>query len=160
MNEKFKAIVEKGIDALIRYNPEVPNGGFKITLRYIDCFNDILSKGMTHRDFLGKILGIKVDIPDVLKSLSATKDNEVPLMQIVTPLNFGVYQIQFAEGTAGEEKGFIMESAVSVIDEFLPDSSNIMNGFSKARNVIHEGFIKMTEPLHKDMGIYTEADNV
>jgi uncharacterized protein (TIGR04255 family) len=154
--DEFKIVVKAGVEGLISTGKEVLNGGFKISLRYIDLFDKKYTGDMTHREFMSNVLGIDVTLPQILSKFCASGDSLIPRMQVVTPLDFGIYQIQFAEAEVGGSKGFLMESVVSINEEYAPDVDNIMTGFSKARDVIHEGFVDMTKSLHESMGIIKE----
>ncbi|MCX4218725.1 TIGR04255 family protein [Pseudomonas sp. MCal1] len=153
--EQFRPVVQIGLAALILSKPKMV-GGFSLTLRYIDAFKGDLIDGMTHRGFLESALGIKVNVPDALKKLSVDGSTVVPMLHLVTPLDFGTLQIQFAEGEISGERVFLMENVVTVSEPSAGDVEILLKGFDAARDVVHQSFVEMTAPIHHKMRLLRE----
>lgn len=151
--EQFRPVVQIGLQALINAAP-VATEGFSLSLRYIDAFKHELTDGLPHREFMEQALGVKVTVPDILQELSIDGSTVVPMLHLVTPLDFGTLHIQFAEGEIAGERVYMMENVVTITDPFRGASvDQLLDGFDAARGVVHKSFVGMTGPLHQKMNI-------
>jgi len=149
--DEFKEVVSSGIECLINSKPTKDSGGYNLSLKYLDLFDDKYKGGMTNREFMSEVLGFKFDVPDVLSEFSDPGNIIIPRSQVVIPLDFGVYQMTLAEAEVNNIKGLLLENNVQINADFDDDLEQIMDGFIKARDVIHKTFIEITKPIHEYM---------
>ncbi|MNG25422.1 hypothetical protein D3C84_1102730 [compost metagenome] len=87
-----------------------------------------------------------------MQELSVDGSTVVPMLQLVTPLDFGTLQIQFAEGEIAGERVYMMENVVTIREAYRgTDVDELLAGFDAARSVVHRSFVEMTGPLHQKM---------
>lgn len=152
--EEFSGVVRTGVTALLNSKPCMLKSGFKVTLRYVNAFGESLIGTQDLRHFMSEHLGIKVTLPEVLGESPANADSSIPVMQIQTPLTFGVFKISLGEGSVNNHQALIMENAVEIHDEVGPDVENIISELTRARDVIHARFVELTKSLHSSMGMF------
>ncbi|ENK7138859.1 TIGR04255 family protein [Enterobacter roggenkampii] len=151
--DDFKEVVRTGLRALLESKPCMLNSGFKVTLRYVNAFGESLVGNQDLRSFMSEHLGINVNLPDVMSTPPANGESSIPVIQIQTPLNFGVFKISLGEGTVNNHQALVMENAVEVNQEVAHDVDEILNELTRARDVIHSRFVELTKSLHSSMGL-------
>lgn len=148
--DDFRPIVEHGVRILLE-TQKSKVGGYSLVLRYIDAFRRDLTGDMNHMQFLRNVLGFGVDLPAVLLTHAEERQIEIPAMQITIPLGFGSLQLQMTQGEVEGDRAFILENVVIINGLIEPSVEAIMESFSKARDVIHDVFVKMSAPLKDKM---------
>lgn len=151
--DEFKEVVRIGVTALMASKPCMLNSGFKVTLRYVNAFGESLVGTQDLRSFMSQQLGINVNLPEVLSTSPANGDSSIPMIQIQTPLEFGVFKISLGEGTVNNHQALVMENVVEVNQEVAHDVVEILDELTRARDVIHSRFVELTKSLHSTMGL-------
>lgn len=151
--DEFKEVVRTGLTALLESKPCMLNSGFNVTLRYINAFGESLVGTQDLRSFMREHLGINVNLPEVLSAPPANGESSIPVIQIQTPLEFGIFKISLGEGTVNNHQALVMENAVDVHQEVGHDVDEILKELTRARDVIHSRFVELTKSLHSSMGL-------
>lgn len=147
--DDFEPLVRHGVTAML--SMEFSGGRpttFSPSLRYVDAFNADLTQGMSLHEFLDKVMGMGIKLPDAIRSRSTARGTEVPMVHVVVPLGFGRLNLQFMDGMVNGRRAYILDMAVHFEGFARDDVSGIMEAFSGARDVIHEVFVGLTKPIH------------
>lgn len=148
--EEFKPVVKDGVRVLLE-TQKIQVAGYSLILRYIDAFREEFTGEMSHSQFLRDVLGFKIEVPEILLDHAQGRAVEMPIAQFLIPLEFGTLQLQLARGEVEGSPAFVMENVVQINGLVEPTVEAIMESFSKARNVIHDVFIKLSAPLADKM---------
>ncbi|EHA16581.1 TIGR04255 family protein [Halomonas sp. HAL1] len=151
--DEFSPLVKSGLEDFLSLS--LPGGSpeeYKLKLRYVNAFDEELTKGKSHKDFLSEALNVSLNVPDVFIKESAGSV-ELPLLDIVIPLEFGKLKLRLAEGMVNSTKAFILDMAVVFNITYSGDVEEIMDAFSRGRESVHKIFVSMTKILHEEMGL-------
>lgn len=151
--DEFSPLVEAGLKDF--FSLSLPGGnpdGYRLKLRYINAFGEELTQGRSHKEFLCDVLGVAINLPESVLD-QASREFELPFLDIVLPLDFGKMRLRFGEGLTNDEKTFILDLTVNYSSEYTRDVEAVMNAYSEGRNSIHNVFVNMTKNLHKEMGL-------
>lgn len=146
----FKHVVEVGVKILLDARKGA-DGGYSLSLRYIDAFRSDLSGDLSHLQFLTDVFGFKIQMPECLTKHSVEGKVGLQTMQITIPLSFGNLHLQMAEGEMENASGYILENVVVIDDIVAGNVEDIMKSFSEARSVIHDVFLNLTAPIKEKM---------
>jgi uncharacterized protein (TIGR04255 family) len=153
--KEFRPTVEQGFGALlatrIENERELPFSG--LSLRYMNAFSDELLKEMSPAAFISEILGLKITLPE---AVSALIDEGA---EIGTNANFNIpirgrtkqLSLRIGDGRVNNEPAAIFDITVSETDPTPSDLTEIMNRLQESRNIIHQCFVKLSEPLYDVM---------
>jgi len=151
---EFSPIVSEGIMALLKTRDdaekEFPFTG--VSLRYIDAFSDDLLAGMTADRFINEVLGFSVSLPPAISGLLPPNQAATSFIQLRVPTRAGLLTaINIGEGTVNGSHAVIMDTTVSATTEVRPRIDVVMEALNSARAVIHDMFVSITQPIHKQM---------
>jgi uncharacterized protein (TIGR04255 family) len=148
--DEFAPLVLSGIDALLKARDETErNIPFtSVSLRYIDAFGPNLTEGRDINAFISDVLGISINLPTGLSKLVLPGQKAKPLLQLSLPLtnNRNMY-IGLGMGMVNNETTIVMDTTVATSGEVLADTNTAMETLHAAREVIHELFLELTEPI-------------
>jgi len=149
--DNFAPVVKNGIDALLKSRDTIEQQqpfNF-ISLRYIDAFGPIFTRGLDARSFLEDVLNISIILPVCLNTIVADSKKIKPHLQLFLPLTNGMnMQIVIGEGEINNEVSVIMDTTVSTISgEVSPDSQIVMETLNAAHTFIHNMFLRLTAPI-------------
>lgn len=147
--DDFEPLVRHGVEAML--SMEFSGGRpktFSPSLRYVDAFSADLTRGMSLHEFLDKVMGLSIKLPDAIRPRSPSRETEVPMVNVIVPLEFGRLILQFMDGMVNGRRAYILDMAVHFENFDRTDVSGLMDAFSNARDVIHEVFVGLTKPIH------------
>jgi uncharacterized protein (TIGR04255 family) len=151
----FSPIVRVGIDILFaahkRANVPLPSIQVAV-VRYIDAFSDALTGGRSVRAFLRDVMKIDLVLPEELLSKAADIDRIEQIIQLAMPTSAGRLQMAFGEGRNGNERAIMWDASISTERAFGPGIDAVMQSLTAQRQIIHDLFKILTNPLHNAMG--------
>lgn len=150
----FVGTVGDTLDALIASLPTYPQPPQRFTqllMRYVDLFDEQLTGGRTHSEFLNDVLGINVVLPRVMTEQARPEADISASLQVAMPVDGGTANFVFAQGIVAGRSGFILDSTVTVDQEIALERPLVVENFTRAHDILNSIFIGMTEPIHKKM---------
>jgi len=151
---EFAPSVRTGIDTLFQayQRAGMPAPNFNtVVVRYIDAFRENLTGGRSVQAFLREIMGINIDLPTAITSKAADPAEIQPLLKLIVPTALGPLEITAAEGHHGNDKAIMLDMSVLVQHEFAAGAQEVMAALTDARQLIHDTFRGLTQPLHMAM---------
>ena len=146
--EDFEPLVRTGVESLgVIVMPGGRPARFSPTLRYIDAFKLPLTDGMSLQDFMNRVMGFDLSVPETLRSVGS-KQTQMPVVQVVKFLDFGRMNLQFADGNVNGERALLLDMSVVFDEKVDNDVRALMRAFGQAREEIHEVFVALTKPIH------------
>jgi uncharacterized protein (TIGR04255 family) len=151
---EFSPIVRTGIDTLLeahqRAGLSAPRFNTAV-VRYIDAFRENLTGGRSVQLFLQEIMGINLTLPKAITSKATDPAAIQPMLKLTVPTALGLFEIAAAEGHHGNDKAILLDMSVLVQREFAIGAEEIMAALTDARQLIHDTFRGLTQPLHSAM---------
>jgi uncharacterized protein (TIGR04255 family) len=152
--KEFRPVVEKGVEILLQSRADTERDASFIagSLRYIDAFGATLTKGLATADFVDKVLGIGLSLPQALTKRILPGEQYKPFLQLQLPVLQGMVMIiGIGEGIANKEKSIIMDTTVTTASPIAATKEAVMGAMDRAHVAIHDIFIEMTKPIHDVM---------
>jgi uncharacterized protein (TIGR04255 family) len=149
----FLPYVESGLRALLKSRLDSEKDKFfsEINLRYIDLFGVELAQGRSVASFISEVLGISVTLPDAVRRLSRSDGVSNLNLLFALPISCGTLTMNVADGKAGNRSGTVLITGISSKGERSANLDVIMKWLDEAHGIIHDVFVKMTEPIHNLM---------
>ena len=98
-----------------------------VSLRYIDAFKSELTSGRDISDFIREILGLNVELPQVISKQIEAGKSVKPALQFVVPLSNGmVMTLGVQEGIVSNEPATIMDITIANGTEVPADADKLM----------------------------------
>ncbi|WMJ01195.1 TIGR04255 family protein [Pseudomonas chlororaphis subsp. aurantiaca] len=147
---EFSNIVRCGVESLLKENgSEVKE--YQLRMRYLDAFKKDLVGDLGFTEFLDNIFNIKVSLPSAMTDIGLVDKASIPHIQISLPVKLGSVRVKLAKGKVDAESAFIMETVISFAESYEPNTDSIMEAFSEGRELVHNMFMSISEPLHHKM---------
>lgn len=150
----FSPEAERGIDALLKArDPNDRDLRFsRISLRYIDAFNQELTKGRDEVGFIKDVLGISIELPANIVNLVEPGGSPKFGMQVALPVGNGMtMSLNLSEGTVNNVPSIIMDTTVSRDTDLSGDVKETMAVLHAAHQIVHKAFLELTKPIHEIM---------
>lgn len=147
---EFVPVIEQGVQTLLdsRIESEKDQPFSYIGLRYIDAFDDSLTGGRPVGEFIGEILGLKVQLPEVLAKYTSAGSQPKPALQLHIPMDGGmVMNVSVGEGTVSGRLVVIMDTTVATTTPVPAGIHPVMDTLATAHEVIHDVFFGLTEKI-------------
>ncbi|CAK0770267.1 TIGR04255 family protein [Gammaproteobacteria bacterium] len=151
---EFSPIVSQGVEALLKTRDETEQAlpFASISLRYIDAFDADFLLGRPIGAFMAEVLGFTVGLPPAVSGLLPAGQSATPFIQMSIPMRNGLLMnISIGEGIIKGSQAVIMDTTVVVTAEVQPNIDTVMGSMNSARSVIHDMFVKITQPIHEKM---------
>jgi uncharacterized protein (TIGR04255 family) len=151
--EEFLPHVESGLRALLkcRNDSERDQSFNEVNLRYIDLFGAELTQGRSVVAFMSEVLGISITLPGALQSLNQSSEISNLNLVFVLPIPRGTLTMTVADGKAGNRSGVVLITGVASKNAWPANPDAIMKWLADAHGIIHDIFMKMTQPIHSLM---------
>ena len=151
--KNFSPIVKEGVKILLecRLENEKDLPFNVLNLRYIDAFTHSLTQDCKTIEFVSKILGFGIKIPDAILNHAADTDGIIPFIQLTVPTSYGLIHVVIAEGRVNNEPSIICDTTISRTDITDPSLENVMKTFDSIHDLMREIFLGLTEPIHNLM---------
>lgn len=146
----FLPHINAGFEALINSRSEVehPTPFYSVSLRYIDAFTESLRQGMSTVQFLEKILGFTIVLPQGVMKHVHPENNYTPALQFTIPMrNDLMMKIAIGEGSAAYSSAVIMDTSVLTAMPIVPEVAAVTATLNIAHDIIHEMFFSITKPI-------------
>jgi uncharacterized protein (TIGR04255 family) len=150
----FSPEAERGIDALLKArDPNDPDLRFsRISLRYIDAFNQELTKGRDEVGFIKDVLGIAIELPANIVNLVERGGSPKFEIRIALPVGGGMMMnLNLSERTVNNAPSIIMDTTVSRDTDLSGDVKETMAVLHAAHEIVHKAFLELTKPIHEIM---------
>jgi len=151
---EFLPTVKEGVagllDALNTYPGGRPSNFNQTLLRYIDLFADDTAK-LPPLDFLRDVMGLKIQLPDVISELPREGRDVIPHLTFAVPVKDGAVQLLFSHGTVAGRTGHIFDSTVVRNAEVALSSDAVAESFTESHATTNKIFMALTKPLHAAM---------
>jgi uncharacterized protein (TIGR04255 family) len=150
--DKFNPVVRRGVIALFETRSQAEKDlEVVVILRYINAFGETLTGGLPAAEFLSTVMGIETKLPDAITRHRAQGKLIEPAFKLSVPLTFGTMDITIGKGVVQQAAALVMDTAITFERPIAPDVDVVMTAFSKARDVIHDSFVRLTKPIHSKM---------
>ena len=120
-------------------------------MRYIDAFHGQLVGQRSTREFLAEVLGFKLTVPPIVEKVCTDLRQLTPLLQLTLPVAPGQLQIAISDGQVMNEPAVLVDTSVIISRPISIDPSTAVLELTEARNIIHEIFMQIAQPLHEYM---------
>jgi uncharacterized protein (TIGR04255 family) len=150
----FSPVVRKGIEILFESHKRaaaVPLSIQVAVVRYINAFRDGLTNGRPAREFMRDVMGVNVVLPKVVLSKASEPDAIQQNLQVAFSTDAGRLEMSFGEGRHGNERAVMLTTAAIIQRDLGSDVESIMSVLTDERQMLHELFRGLTEPLHSAM---------
>lgn len=147
----FRPFVESGIELLVQARPETEaSAQFTSSLvRYLDCFTDAHTGGLSAPQFVKEKLRIGIAYPNAIASRVAPGKEVSTSLQLSIPVADGqTMSVSLQAGRIGQYAGLIMDSSVASTHPLPPVAADVMKFLDEAHTVVSGFFVELTEPLH------------
>jgi uncharacterized protein (TIGR04255 family) len=151
--DSFRPIVREGVQALLTSRPSAENGPFAtVVLRYIDLFTEEFTEGKQSLRFLNEILGLKLELPNILSEQISDINAVQSGIQLSMPLRNGLaMNLLLQNGAAAGRPGILMSTEVLTVQPTPPDISAVMQSLESAHTSVRLTFMGLTEKLSARM---------
>lgn len=152
--DSFSPEVERGIDALLKARDakEQELSFSRISLRYIDAFNQELTKGRDEVAFIKDVLGISIELPANIVNLVERGGSPKFGIQVALPVSNGMtMSLSLTEGTINNALSVIMDTTVSRETDLFGGVKETMSVLHAAHQIVHKAFLELTKPIHDAM---------
>ncbi len=148
--KNFSPVVMEGVKILLecRLENEKHLPFNVLNLRYIDAFTHSLTQDCKTIEFVSKILGFGIKIPDAILNHAKDIDGIIPFIQLTVPISYGLIHVVIADGKVNNEPSIICDTTISRTDITNPSIENVMETFDSIHDLMREIFLGMTEPIH------------
>ncbi len=152
--QQFKPVIRQGLDVLLNSRPEDEREAKfgTITLRYIDRFTGNLIGNVPPREFIERVLNIRLQLPAVLTNETPDEAAINPSILLKVPLKSGLLMnlgINSANDPAGS--GILMDTSVVTQISTNCISESAMGVLEIAHDSIRRVFIGLTLPIAAEM---------
>lgn len=151
----FVTTVQEGVAGLLAaldtYPEPRPTAFAQTLLRYIDLFDTETSKVKAPLDFLRDVMGLKIDLPDVILNRASGEGEVIPQLSLQVPIKNGVMTLTFAHGVVNGRSGHIFDSTVTSNGEVSLDTKAVVESYTASHAITNEIFMALTKPLHDEM---------
>lgn len=149
----FFPVVRDGVEILLECRLEnEKNLPFDVlNLRYIDAFTHPLTQDCKTIEFISKILGFGIKIPDAILNHAKDPDGIIPFIQLTVPISYGQIHVVIADGRVNNEPSIICDTTISRTDITDPSIENVMETFDSIHDLMREIFLELTKPIHNLM---------
>jgi len=142
---EFRPWLELSLSALLKARTGV--SPFKVSVRYIDAFSGDITQEKTIADFFDSELGFKIVLPDSISKLRHGADSIRSSLSMTIPLDGMQMIIKLGEGYVRGGPAGILDTQVTIVDEIEPDLGIILGARDNARQVIHDSFMDLVNPI-------------
>jgi uncharacterized protein (TIGR04255 family) len=150
--DKFNPVVRRGVTVLFETRSQVEKDSeVVVILRYINAFGETLTDGLSAAEFLSRVMGIEIKLPDAITRHCVQGKLIEPALKLSVPLAFGTMDITIGRGVVQQAPALVMDTAITFEKPAAPAVDVVMTAFSQARDVIHDTFIRLTKPIHSKM---------
>ncbi len=122
-----------------------------VWVRYIDAFDAPYLRGASAIGFLADTLGLRLDLPPALLRVCADPSEVVPEIRLAMPVAPGELVVVLTDRTRDAQPAVVMDTTVTVTRDIGWSAEGTMAALLRARGVIHEIFVELTEKLHQVM---------
>ncbi len=151
----FRPTVELGVKALLESrDPAEKNQDFiGVSLRYINAFTGDLLAGKAPNVFIEEVLGFKQTLPESIKKITDTKGLVSSNANLLIPIanTSKVMSVAVGDGTVNAAAAAMFDVTVSERNPTASTEADVMQAFDKSRDIIHECFLTITEPVKNVM---------
>jgi uncharacterized protein (TIGR04255 family) len=146
----FSPSVKSGVEALLQTRAEAEKSSsfFSAVLRYINGFDSELTQGREVGSFMADVLKIEIKVPNAIRKHMLESSAIKPALVLAVPIVGATMTVNIAEAQVSGKPAILMDSNVASRLELAADVDLIMERFHRAREVLHEMFMELTEPIH------------
>lgn len=146
--EEFRPAISSGLDVLIGLLGETGSQRFsRVTLRYIDAFDDDFLEGGTRYEFLTRTLGFNVTVPQVISNVLAGPDPEVFIQYSAELAAGGRLAIRVGDATVSNADAVVLDTSIAYRDGSDLSSGAVLHLLDSAHGFIHDSFVSMTSEV-------------
>jgi uncharacterized protein (TIGR04255 family) len=151
----FVSTVQLGVAGLLAaldsYPGARPTSFSQTLLRYIDLFDGQLAKNKPPLQFFHEVMGLKIELPEVVSKLASTNGVVIPMLNLQIPIKDGTLTVTFGNGVVKGQNGHIFDSTVVRNVAVALASDAVAESFTASHAVTNELFMALTKPLHEEM---------
>lgn len=150
----FVGTVSSTLDALIDSLGAYPHPlehFSQLLMRYVDLFDEHLTEGKKHSEFLRDVLGVKVVLPKVMTEQARPEADITPSLSVAMPVEGGSANFVFTSGVLTGRSGFILDSTVTVDQELPLQRGPVVENLTRAHDILNSIFVGITAPIHHQM---------
>ncbi|MGH7102884.1 MAG: TIGR04255 family protein [Acetobacteraceae bacterium] len=151
---QFRPIVEQGVACLLETrNASEREAPFTSAgLRYINAFGPRYTEGRSAGSFVQDVLGLRVSLPEALRSELADDAEMKLLLQLSTPLKSRQQlNLVAAEGIVAGSGAVILDLHAVSETSIAPEKQQLMASFDLAHQAIHRVFVGLTTNISRLM---------
>ncbi len=147
--DSFRPRVLKALEVLLSSWDETtrPERFTKVTLRYIDAFNDDYLEGASRNAFLTDVLGFRLLIPDPFEAHLDGSDPNLFLQFSSGLRSGGRVAVRTGHATVGNEDAIVMDTTVSHNNGAALESEAVLALLDSGHEVIHDTFVRLTKDV-------------
>jgi uncharacterized protein (TIGR04255 family) len=152
--KKFSPFVSQGIEILLKSRDasEKDQPFSSVGLRYIDAFSAEHLQGMIPNDFISKIMGFKLSLPQILVDLASSGDSIKTSFQLNIPISGALIAgINMGEGQVNGIPALLLDTTISTNTATAPSAEAVMAILNQAHLLINNMFMEFTRPIHAQM---------
>ncbi len=152
--DKFKPVIKKGLEILLKSRPsdEQKSKFITITLRYIDRFTGNLTGNVLPRDFIERVLNVRLLLPTALTNETADEATINPSIQLKVPLKSGLLMsLGINAANDSIDAGILMDTSVVTQASTASDAESAMRVLEVAHDSIRHVFLGLTSPITAKM---------
>lgn len=124
-----------------------PDRFMKVTLRYIDAFNDSYLDGKTGSNFLSEVLGFKLSVPGAFETHLDGGDPNLFLQFSAGLKAGGRVAVRTGHATVENEDAIVMDTTVSHNDGAELSIDAVLSLLDSGHEVIHDTFVNLTKDV-------------
>lgn len=151
----FRPTVELGVAALLTTRVEAEKAvAFSGTsLRYMNAFTGPLLSGKVPHAFIADVLGFKLALPKSVGDLIDPKRQVSTSANLLLPIanTSKVMSLAIGDGLLNTEAAAMFDITVAEQNPVPATTAEVMTALSASRDIIHDCFLKLTEPLKQLM---------
>lgn len=118
-----------------------------VVVRYIDAFGEEMTEGRTALDFISNVLGFTIELPSSVQAVCSDGAAILPKLQFQCPIEGGILSLSLAHGLINKASAVVLDMAVVLPGPHGADADSAIGALRKARQVLHNIFVGMTEKL-------------
>jgi uncharacterized protein (TIGR04255 family) len=147
--EEFSPTVKRGLEAMFRaYSQTVGEQPVSlVTLRYVDFFEENLTRGLDVSDFMSEVLSISLRLPNFVTGI-ATKDRiDNLLVKFSLPVAAGTLSVTVGDGKLNNLSGIILDTSVATSGAIAPSVDKMVDVLNASYSILHKLFVSLTKPI-------------